>query len=101
MSAEHGVSQVHADDHETHGPPPPPEPKTPMWLTALGAVLFLVAGLWLAVSSSGSAATAAEVDGSDGGAAAAQGSDASPSGAPGAGAEQNAQLQQMLQQMKK
>lgn len=99
MSAEHGDSQVHADDHATHGPPPPPEPKTPMWLTALGAVLFLAAGLWLAVSSSGSAANAG-ADASDAGAAAAQGGDAAPSAA-GGGGEQNAQLQQMLQQMKK
>ena len=98
MSAEHGDSQVHADDHETHGPPPPPEPKTPMWLTALGAVLFLVAGLWLAVSSSPSAKEA-DADASDAGAAGANGGDAAPAG--GGGAEQNAQLQQMLQQMKK
>jgi hypothetical protein len=33
-----------ADTHD-HGPPPPPEPKTPMWLPAVGAVLFLTAGL--------------------------------------------------------
>jgi hypothetical protein len=99
MSAEHGDSQVHADDHATHGPPAPPEPKTPMWLTALGAVLFLTAGLWLAVSSSGSAAK--DADPSDAGAAAALGGDAAPSAAGGGGAEQNAQLQQMLQQMKK
>jgi hypothetical protein len=30
-----------------HGSPPiPPEPKTPSWLTALGAVLFLSVALW-------------------------------------------------------
>jgi hypothetical protein len=98
MSAEHGDSQVHADDHETHGPPAPPEPKTPMWLTALGAVLFLAAGLWLAVSSSGSSPK--DADASDAGTAAAQGGDAAAAGS-GGGAEQNAQLQQMLQQMKK
>ena len=32
-------------NHVGHGPPPPPEPKTPMWLPALGAVLFLTVGL--------------------------------------------------------
>ncbi len=26
----------------------PDEPKTPMWLPALGAALFLIAGIWLA-----------------------------------------------------
>ena len=30
------------------------EPKTPMWLPALGAVLFLLAGLWWGISSSSS-----------------------------------------------
>ncbi len=30
---------------ESHGPEAPPEPKTPMWLPALGAVLFLLVGL--------------------------------------------------------
>jgi hypothetical protein len=32
-------------NHVGHGPPPPPEPKTPMWLPAVGAVLFLTVGL--------------------------------------------------------
>ena len=36
----------------------PPEPKTPMWLPALGAALFLLAGIWWAWS--GSAAKPAE-----------------------------------------
>ncbi|MBX3197795.1 MAG: hypothetical protein KF894_06595 [Labilithrix sp.] len=40
------MSETHGNpsDHH-HAPPAPPEPKTPLWLTALGAVLFLVAGL--------------------------------------------------------
>ncbi|MGO8992784.1 MAG: hypothetical protein ACLQVI_05615 [Polyangiaceae bacterium] len=34
-----------------HGSPPlPPEPKTPGWLTALGAVLFLSAAVWWVAS---------------------------------------------------
>lgn len=41
MSEAHGT----ASDHHSHEPPAPPEPKTPMWLPALGAVLFLTAGL--------------------------------------------------------
>src|SRR4051812_34003145 len=42
MSADHGSSHGH------DGPPPPPEPNTPMWLPALGAALFLLVGLWWA-----------------------------------------------------
>jgi hypothetical protein len=31
----------------THGPPPLPEPKTPLWLTAVGGILFVgVAICW-------------------------------------------------------
>ena len=36
-----------ADSHANH----PPEPQTPMWLPALGATLFLLAGMWWAWSS--------------------------------------------------
>lgn len=42
------TEEFHGDsDHVSahHGPPPPPEPKTPMWLPAVGAVLFLTVGL--------------------------------------------------------
>lgn len=46
MGAPHGNS----NDHHSHGPTPPPEPKTPMWLPALGAVLFLTVGLLWALS---------------------------------------------------
>jgi len=41
MSETHG----NASDHHSHEPAVPPEPKTPMWLPALGAVLFLMVGL--------------------------------------------------------
>ncbi|MBS2017779.1 MAG: hypothetical protein JST00_33180 [Deltaproteobacteria bacterium] len=41
-----------AHDSHAHGPPPPPEPKTPMWLPAVGAVLFLMVGLFWALSDS-------------------------------------------------
>lgn len=36
-----------ADSHAKHLP----EPKTPMWLPALGATLFLIAGIWWAWTS--------------------------------------------------
>jgi hypothetical protein len=44
------MSETHGNpsDHH-HAPPAPPEPKTPMWLPALGAVLFLTAGLFWAL----------------------------------------------------
>lgn len=61
MSASEGnQADSHADDHaeaHDHGPPPPPEPKTPMWLPALGALLFLSAGLAWALSSPAKEAT--------------------------------------------
>ncbi len=44
----HGDSLEHAD---AHGPPPPPEPKTPMWLPAVGALLFLTVGLLWALTT--------------------------------------------------
>jgi hypothetical protein len=55
MSASEGnQADSHADDHadeHDHGPPPPPEPKTPMWLPAVGALLFLTVGLIWALST--------------------------------------------------
>lgn len=49
MSASEGNQ---ADSHDgaefdalAHGPPPPAEPHTPMWLPAVGALLFLTVGL--------------------------------------------------------
>lgn len=44
-------------NHVGHGPPPPPEPKTPMWLPAVGAVLFLTVGLFYGLSSPSKDAT--------------------------------------------
>ncbi len=47
----HG-DDAHAEDgHDHHGPPPPPEPHTPMWLPAVGALLFLTVGLLWALST--------------------------------------------------
>lgn len=47
-------SDTHA--HGTsHGPLPPPEPKTPMWLTAVGIVLFLGVALMWGLSSASDA----------------------------------------------
>jgi hypothetical protein len=47
------VDDAHGEDAhgEDHGPPPPPEPHTPMWLPAVGAVLFLGVGLIWALST--------------------------------------------------
>jgi len=55
MSASDGnQANSHAEDaaeaHD-HGPPPPPEPNTPMWLPAVGALLFLSAGLAWALTT--------------------------------------------------
>lgn len=45
---------------ETHGNASDPnEPKTPMWLTALGGVLFLLAGLFWALHTPADAANGA------------------------------------------
>jgi hypothetical protein len=43
------MSDAHDDHHDAaghHAPPPLPEPSTPMWLPALGAALFVLAGVW-------------------------------------------------------
>jgi hypothetical protein len=46
------ASEGNYDGSHAHEPPPPPEPKTPMWLPAVGAVLFLVVGLIWGLGSS-------------------------------------------------
>ena len=48
------MSETHGNpsDHHAHEPAVPPEPKTPMWLPALGAVLFLMVGLIWGLSPS-------------------------------------------------
>jgi hypothetical protein len=54
------MSETHGNpsDPHSHGPPVLPEPKTPMWLPALGGVLFLTVGLiWGLMPSSAPAAT--------------------------------------------
>jgi hypothetical protein len=56
----HGDEHEHDDDH--HAPPPLPEPVTPLWLTLLGIILFLVAGILYVATSSGGK-TAAELSG--------------------------------------
>ena len=53
MSEPHG----NPSDLHSHHDAGPPEPKTPMWLPALGAVLFLMLGIFLAMSASGGADT--------------------------------------------
>jgi hypothetical protein len=56
----HGTGETHADgDHPAHVdaaevPPPTDEPKTPLWLTALGGGLFAVVAIaWLASRPAG------------------------------------------------
>ena len=44
----HAAVDAHGDGHS---PPPLPEPQTPMWLPAVGAVLFLTVGLLWALST--------------------------------------------------
>ena len=48
MSETHGTPS----DPHSHEPVAPPEPHTPMWLPALGAVLFLMVGLVWALTPS-------------------------------------------------
>ena len=66
-------------NHAAHGPPPPPEPKTPMWLPAVGAVLFLTVGLVWGLSGPSKDATADS--------AAAASASAAPAAAADAGAQ--------------
>ncbi len=65
-----------------------------MWLPALGAVLFLVAGLWLAVSPGDKPAS----PGGDLAAAVTDAGATAAGGEAGLSPEQNAQLQKVLQQ---
>jgi hypothetical protein len=69
MSESHG----NPSDPHAHAPAGPPEPKTPMWLPTLGAVLFLTVGIFWGLRP-------AAKDGADTPAAAAAG--AADAGAP-------------------
>ena len=60
------ASEGNPGDPHAHGPPPPPEPKTPMWLPALGAVLFLTVGLVWALTPTSKNETEAVPAGSAG-----------------------------------
>lgn len=98
--------------HETHAhePPPPDEPKSPMWLPALGAALFITVGLWWAVTPSpppppeepavpeGAASAAPQAAASAPRPAVAPGGGA---GQPGAGGPDNAALQRILEKLPK
>jgi hypothetical protein len=53
MSEPHG----NPSDLQSHTVAGPPEPKTPMWLPALGAALFLTVGLFLSMMPSEHEAT--------------------------------------------
>ncbi len=50
MSTPHDETSPSESAH--HAPAPLPEPPTPMWLPALGGALFLIAGIWWAVTPS-------------------------------------------------
>jgi hypothetical protein len=64
------MSETHGNpsDHH-HAPAALPEPKTPMWLPALGLVLFLVAGLLWGLSPEKNEAGTGAGTGADAGAA--------------------------------
>ena len=73
------MSETHGIPSDTHSDAPPalPEPKTPMWLPALGAVLFLTVGLiWGLMPSS------VHVPGEPGAAGAASAGAGADAGAP-------------------
>ncbi len=78
------MSETHGNPSDTHDHGVPaglPEPKTPMWLPALGAVLFLTAGLIWGLRPSEKDAESAAAAASASASAAAPAADA---GAPGA-----------------
>jgi hypothetical protein len=64
--------------------PPLPEPATPMWLPALGAVLFLLAGVWWAARPADKPESPAAEAGADAGAANAPATNAPAANAMGA-----------------
>ncbi|HEY1696372.1 MAG TPA: hypothetical protein VGG39_29610 [Polyangiaceae bacterium] len=66
---------------DPHAPPVDDEPKSPLWLPALGAALFVGAGLWWAVTPS-AAAVAPEPSASESAAPAARPVAAAPNPAP-------------------
>jgi hypothetical protein len=60
-------TQGNPSDAHSHAPAGPPEPKTPMWLPALGAVLFLAAGLlWGLMPAATDSASDAPAEGASG-----------------------------------
>lgn len=50
MSTPHDETSPSESAH--HVPAPLPEPETPMWLPALGGVLFLMVAIWWAITPS-------------------------------------------------
>jgi hypothetical protein len=97
------------DTSHAHEPPPPDEPKSPMWLPALGAALFITVGLWWAVTPSPPPPPPEEPEAAASAAPQAAAS-AAPrpavapgggAGAPGAGGPDNAALQRILEKLPK
>ena len=58
------MSKTHGNPSDHHANEPP-EPKTPMWFTALGAVLFLIAGLLWGLSPSSTSEAETPAGGSE------------------------------------
>jgi hypothetical protein len=52
--------RVMSEQHVARGVPPEDEPKTPMWLPAVGAALFVGVALWWAVTPSAAPRAPAE-----------------------------------------
>ncbi len=101
-------SASHSASHDGHAPPPLDEPKSPMWLPALGAALFIAVGLWWAVTPSPPppppddtepAAAAPQPAASAGPRPAAV--PGAAGGAQGAGGPDNAALQRILEKLPK
>ena len=102
-------SASHSASHDGHAPPPLDEPKSPMWLPALGAALFIAVGLWWAVTPSPpppppdeaepAASAAPQAAASAGPRPAAV--PGAAGGAQGAGGPDNAALQRILEKLPK
>jgi hypothetical protein len=71
-----------AGSHDSHAAPPQDEPKTPMWLPALGAALFLIAGIVWATRPPPPPPASAEDDAGESDAAAAGDGEADAAVAP-------------------
>jgi hypothetical protein len=76
-------------------PTPPDEPKTPLWLPAVGAALFILVGLWWAMTPSAVPVVVEEAAAPPSATAPAQ----QPAAAPSGHAD-DAKIRQLLDQMR-